>query len=183
MLRLVRGCGWGVTFCSTSPQTTSFTYQTNVSKIVCFGWGNLHMLVFCCQGKRDASRSRLQECGVRESGDTLRNRGRVGSHWITTQTHAGREEPWAWIIQPLSVIIAAHCCFCRVTDRHAAPRLCGHPAWILQHVLLITPYEYQNTIRLLYIRKGGKAWRSCVDFSSCVLADWGFGGVWLSVHW
>lgn len=105
MLRLVRVCGWGVTFCSTSPQTTSFTYQINVFfKNVCLGWGNMCMLVFYCECKRYASKHRREECGVQESGDTLRSGGRVG---ITTQTHTGREEPRAWIIQPLSVIIAA----------------------------------------------------------------------------
>lgn len=153
-------------------------------KIVCFGWGILCMLVFCCQGKRYASRNRLQECGVQESGDTLRNRGRVGSHWITTQTHS----PGGALGMNNSATVSDYSGpllflpFSGVTDRHAAPRLCGHPAWILQDVLLITPYEYQNTIRLLYIMKERKAWRSCVDFSSCervdfseVLGEWSSG--------
>lgn len=151
----------------------SLTRQMSLFKIVCFGWGILCMLVFCCQGKRYASRNRLQECGVQESGDTLRNRGRVGSHWITTQTHW----PGGALGMNNSATVGDYSGpllflpFSGVTDRHAAPRLCGHPAWILQDVLLITPYEYQNTIRLLYSMKERKAWRSCVDFSSCEHVD------------
>lgn len=128
-------CGWGVTLCSTSSKTTSVTYQTNVCVLDCVFWlGKCMHAGVLLQGKHYTSRNGLQECDVQESGDTL------SSHWITTQTHTGREEPRAWIIQPLSVIIAVHCCFCSSAVLLIAMQ---------RHACAVTPHEYCKTFCLV----------------------------------
>ncbi len=164
----------------------SLTRQMSLFKIVCFGWGILCMLVCCCQGKRYASRNRLQECGVQDSGDTLRNRGRVAVIGLQHK-HTGREEPWAWIIQPLSVIIAAHCCFCRSAVLLIAMQ---------HHACAVTPHEYCKTFCLLHHmntrtlyacytvwkkeRLGG---RVSIFLPVSMLTLVRFWGVRLRVHW
>ncbi len=159
----------------------SLTRQMSLFKIVCFGWGILCMLVFCFQDKRYASRNRLQECGVQESGDTLRNRGRVGSHWITTQTH----RPGGALGMNNSatvVIIAAHWSFCRSAVLLIAMQLHACAFTSLEYCKTFCLLHHMNTRTLNACYTLWKDWRSCVDLSSCarvdfseVLGEWSSG--------
>lgn len=187
MSRLVRDCGWGAPFC----------FDITSDHIIHLPGKCLYLRLCVLVGEICACWYFVVRANVTHPETGFRNVvcRRVGIHsgivgglavidWITTQTH----RPGGALDMNNSATVGDYSgpllflLFSGVTDRHAAPRLCGHPAWILQDVLLITPYEYQNTIRLFYILKGRKAWRSCVDFSSCehvdfseVLGDWGSG--------
>lgn len=109
-------------------------------KNVCLGWGKMCMLVFYCEGRRNTSRNRHEECGVQESGI---HSGVVGGLAVFGLQHKHTHRPGGAPRMNNSATVGDYSGpllflpFSCVTDRHAAPRLCGHPAWILQDVWLL----------------------------------------------